>query len=33
MQADLPPEGPALDAALVAWHRRATNILLMGCVP
>ena len=30
MQTELPVEGPSMDAALVAWHRRATNVLLMA---
>ena len=30
MQTDLPPEGLTLDAALVAWQRKATNVLLIA---
>jgi len=30
MQRDQPPEGPTLDAAIAAWHRRATNALLIA---
>jgi len=30
MQTDLPSEGLTMDAALVAWHRKATNVLLVA---
>ncbi len=30
MQTELPPEGLTMDAALLAWHRKATNVLLIA---
>ncbi len=30
MRTELPPEGPSMDAALLAWHRKATNVLLIA---
>jgi signal transduction histidine kinase len=30
MRTELPPEGPSMDAALLAWHRKATDVLLIA---
>ncbi len=30
MRTELPPEGLSMDAALLAWHRKATNVLLVA---
>jgi len=30
MRTELPPEGLGMDAALLAWHRKATNVLLVA---